>query len=184
MAKTWQSVFCGKRSALALCIALAALGGRFFLHQADAQTTPPTASAKPAETLAARAPSSPSTAASVRIELTTSPPVIATVTWGRTKLGRITPREPLVIVRDRDSGPLDVVVRAKGFLPVQTRAHTFEDTRLVVKLTRPSQMSTLVGYRIPLDAGAPLDESAVSDGGVIEPAPAADAPSVPPSAAP
>jgi hypothetical protein len=85
------------------------------------------------------------------------PPANAAVFWGKTRLGRIKPQRPLVVVRPRDSGPLDVVIRAEGFLPVQTRAHTFGDTRLAVKLTRVEEKSTLFGYRAPLDdAGVPL----------------------------
>jgi hypothetical protein len=97
------------------------------------------------------------------ITFQTMPPANATVFWGNTKLGRIKPQRPLVVVRPRDSGPLDVMIRAPGFLPVQTRAHTFGDTRLAVKLTRVEEKSTLFGYRAPLDdAGVPL----VPDGGV------------------
>ena len=93
----------------------------------------------------------------------TVPPANATVLWGNTRLGRIKPQRPLVVVRPRDSGPLDVTIRAPGFLPVQTRAQTFGDTRLAVKLTRVDQKATLFGYRVPLDdAGVPL----VTDGGV------------------
>jgi hypothetical protein len=96
------------------------------------------------------------------------PPANASVVWGNTRLGRIKPQRPLVVVRPRDSGPLDVVIRAPGFLPVQTRAHTFGDTRLVVKLTRVDQKSTLFGYRAPLDdAGVPI-VPLVPDGGVPE----------------
>jgi hypothetical protein len=98
----------------------------------------------------------------VQITVVTMPAVSATVTWGRTRLGRTTSRAPLVFARPRDSGPLDLMVRAPGFLPVQTRAHTFEDTKLMVKLTRPDQKSTLLGYRAPLDAGL-FDE----DGGML-----------------
>jgi hypothetical protein len=90
------------------------------------------------------------------------PPTKASVSWGSALLGRTSAAAPLVVTRPRDSGSLDVVVRAQGFLPVQTRAHTFEDTTVQVKLTRPSQQSTLVGYRQPLDAGVPL----APDGGV------------------
>jgi hypothetical protein len=60
-----------------------------------------------------------------------------------------------VIERPRDTGPLDVMVRAAGYLPVQTRAHTFGDQRIVVKLTKPDQTQTLLGYKAPLDAGPP-----------------------------
>jgi len=100
----------------------------------------------------------------VWIQFTTTPPVAAVVLWGKTRLGLIKPRKPLVVVRPRDSGPLDVSVRARGYLPVQTRAHTFSDSRMMVKMTPESQKSTLLGYRAPLDAGAPLGP----DGGVPE----------------
>lgn len=100
----------------------------------------------------------------VTIVFATVPPANATVTWGKVKLGRIKPRQPLVLTRPRDSGPLDVVVRAPGYLPVQTRAHTFSDLRVHVKLTPLSQKATLLGYRAPLDAGMGL-----GDGGVPEP---------------
>src|SRR5688500_15734287 len=104
---------------------------------------------------AAAVPASDPTKATIIFQ--TVPPAHATVLWGNTRLGRIKPQRPLVVVRPRDSGPLDVMIRAPGFLPVQTRAHTFGDTRLVVKLTRDDQKSTLFGYRVPLDdAGVPL----------------------------
>ena len=81
----------------------------------------------------------------------TMPPATAMVTWGRKKLGKITPGKPLVVVRPRDSGPLDVVVRAEGFLAVQTRAHTFSDNRVLVKLTPLENISELLGYRAPVE---------------------------------
>jgi hypothetical protein len=84
----------------------------------------------------------------------------ATVSWGKKKLGKIEPGKPLVVVRPRDSGPLDVTVSAQGFLPVHTRAYTFNDGKVLVKLTPPDQINTLLGYRVPVDAGIPvsLDE--------------------------
>ena len=146
------------------------------LQRSDAQATPPAPAPTPARaaesapasappTSAAPSATAASTAASanVRIELTTTPPLHASVSWGNTRLGRITPQEPLVIERPRDSGPLDVIVRAVGFLPVHTRAHTFADNKLQVKMTRPDQKSSLLGYRAPIDAGTPMpEEDAVS----------------------
>jgi len=88
------------------------------------------------------------------IVFSTDPSVRAYVTWGKTLLGIIPRDETLVIVRPRDSGPLDVMVRAKGFLPVQTRAYTFSDQNVIVKLTPEKNKSDLLGYRVPLDAGA------------------------------
>ena len=123
--------------------------------------TPPSAAGSPAATAPAAAPASAGAPApppeppkdTARIVFTTVPLTNATVTWGKTRLGVISPSQSLVIVRPRDSGPLDVMVRAPGYLPVQTRAHTFADTRIVVKLTKPDQTQTLVGYRAPIDAG-------------------------------
>ncbi|MET0342359.1 MAG: hypothetical protein ABW252_15250 [Polyangiales bacterium] len=97
--------------------------------------------------------------ANVTFNVTPSVPE-AWVSWGKKKLGRIIPRTPLVVTRPRDSGPLDVVVRAEGFFPVHTRAHTFSDNKVTVKLTPLDQSSTLLGYRVPLDAGT---EGAIDD---------------------
>ncbi len=120
------------------------------------------------------------------ITIWTVPYTTATVFWGKKLLGKIVPGKPLVVQRPRDSGPLDLMVRAGGYLSVQTRAHTFNDSRLVVKLTRPDKKNELVGYRIPLDGGL---EGGVPDGGVARDAmlpgfptsPSSFQPSVPPS---
>jgi hypothetical protein len=100
----------------------------------------------------------------VRIIIQTVPPRRARVKWGRKSLGVIPTPSALVVVRPRDSGPLDLVIRATGFLPVHTRAYTFTDSRVAVKLTPLSDKSKLFGYR---------EEPAPSpDGGVpAEPAP-------------
>jgi hypothetical protein len=144
-----------RRALLALTGAALLLLG--LLWRSDAWATPPAPGA-------AAPPASDPTKATIIFQ--TFPPAHATVLWGNTRLGRIKPQRPLVVVRPRDSGPLDVVIRAPGFLPVQTRAHTFGDTRLSVKLTRVDEKSTLFGYRVPLDdAGVPL-VPLVPDGGV------------------
>jgi hypothetical protein len=83
----------------------------------------------------------------------TVPYVTSVVTWGKKPLGKILPGKPLVVTRPRDSGPLDVMIRSSGYLSVQTRAHTFSDSRVVVKLTPISKKNELLGYRVPLDAG-------------------------------
>lgn len=94
----------------------------------------------------------------VRIVFTVLPSTKkATVSWGKKKLGVIAPHAPLIVQRPRDSGPLDVVVRAEGCVPVQTRAYTFEDSKVAVKVTPNDQKNTLLGYReeIPEDGGVP-----------------------------
>jgi hypothetical protein len=166
------------------------------LRKSDASATPPAAPPPPAATATPPAPApvppGPSAAAAAtanatapsgtesvptesattaRITFTTVPAVAATVTWGRKLLGKIGPRQALVVVRPRDSGPLDVVVKAYGYMPVTTRAHTFADSRVVVKLTPPDQKTTLIGYRAPLDAGVELGSDGLPiDGGVLPPA--------------
>ena len=155
-----------RRALLALTVAALLLLGS--LWRSDAWATPPAPGAAAPQGIAGAAGAGASAAPAgdptkATIIFQTVPPANAIVLWGNTRLGRIKPQRPLVVVRPRDSGPLDVMIRAPGFLPVQTRAHTFGDTRLVVKLTRVEEKSTLFGYRAPLDdAGVPL----VADGGV------------------
>ena len=84
---------------------------------------------------------------SVRIFIQTVPPRKALVKWGGKALGTIPVPRALVVERPRDSGPLDLVIRAAGFLPVHTRAYTFSDSRVAVKITPPSEKSKLFGYR-------------------------------------
>jgi hypothetical protein len=140
-----------------VCGALLACGvflcGVDFLEAAEPATTPAAAADGGAPGAAeAAAPLSKK----VRITFTVLPPKEkAMVFWGRRRLGPIAPHQPLIVERPRDSGPLDVIVRAQGFLPVQTRAYTFADSKVAVKLTPPDQKKTLLGYReAPPDAGA------------------------------
>jgi hypothetical protein len=99
----------------------------------------------------------------VRITIQTVPPRKAMVKWGRKSLGMIPVPHPLVVERPRDSGPLDLVIRASGYLPVHTRAYTFSDSRVAVKLTPPEEKNKLFGYReepAPSpDAGVPAPTS-------------------------
>jgi hypothetical protein len=101
----------------------------------------------------------------VRITFTTVPSRPAMVYWGKKRLGVIAPHAPLVVQRPRDSGPLDVVVRSSGYLSVQTRAYTFGDSKIGVKLTAPDQKKTLLGYReAPPEEAAPLPGTAENNG--------------------
>ena len=94
----------------------------------------------------------------------------ATVFWGKKKLGAIAPHAPLIVQRPRDSGPLDVVVRADGCVPVQTRAYTFEDSKVAVKVTPNDEKNTLLGYREEIPAGDGGMPASNPDGGVRWPA--------------
>jgi hypothetical protein len=113
---------------------------------------PATTSAEPTTPQVPSAPDSPN----VTIVINVVPARGASVFWGKTRLGVIKPRGSLVVQRPRDSGPLDLIIRADGCLPVHTRAYTFNDYRLSVRVTPVDQKSTLLGYREelpPADAG-------------------------------
>jgi hypothetical protein len=107
--------------------------------------------------------------ATVRILFQTVPPERAVVLWGRKPIGYIRGlRRSLVVERPRDSGPLDVVIRAEGYLPVHTRAYTFTDSKLYVRLTRVTEKRKLLGFREELpDRGAP--DGAAADGPIAAP---------------
>lgn len=138
-------------AALGLALTLFGCGASRAADGAPPVSAPPGSSAG--------APASPGGAApvpaappadTVHIVLTVLPTTAkAKVMWGKKLLGVIEKRKPLVIVRPRDSGPLDVLVRADGFLPVQTRLYTFADSKVGVKLTPPEEQKTLLGYREP-----------------------------------
>jgi hypothetical protein len=92
----------------------------------------------------------------VKVTFRTFPPRRASVMWGNKRLGFTDRGKPLVVERVRDSGPLDVVVRAQGYLPVHARAYTFNDAFVDVKITPVEKKDTIYGYQQPLtDAGVP-----------------------------
>ena len=141
----------------ALAIALVAMPLAVVAVADDAGAPVPTAPA------AAPKPPSPN----VRIVFTVLPSTKkATVFWGKKKLGVIAQHAPLIVQRPRDSGPLDVVVRADGCVPVQTRAYTFEDSKVAVKVTPIDQKNTLLGYREEIPAGDGGVPASNPDGGV------------------
>lgn len=92
----------------------------------------------------------------VKLTFRTFPPRRASVSWGTKRLGWTDRGKPLVVERPRDSGPLDVIVRAQDYLPVHARAYTFDDAFVDVRITPVEKKDTVYGYQQPLtDAGAP-----------------------------
>lgn len=119
----------------------------------------PSSKALPASKAELEAPKAPvELSPTVKVTLKASPKVPARVRMGGKRLGTIQPGRTLVIERPRDSGPLDLLVRSQGFIPVHTRAYTFEDSVMTIKLTLKEEEESLYGYRKPLpppDAGVP-----------------------------
>jgi hypothetical protein len=86
----------------------------------------------------------------VKLKLVISPAVRATVHWGRKRLAETRPGEMTVdLERPRGSGPIDLVVRADGYLPHHVRLFTDRNDRLSVRLTRPEEARGLLGYKPP-----------------------------------
>ena len=67
----------------------------------------------------------------------------AHVIWGRKDFGVA----PLEIERPRNSGPLDLVVVAPGYLPLHARAFTDRDDVLSLRLYSAAEAPQLLGYR-------------------------------------
>jgi hypothetical protein len=67
----------------------------------------------------------------------------AHVTWGRKDFGVA----PLEIQRPRNSGPLDLIVVAPGYLPLHARALTDRDDVLSLRLYSAAEAPQLLGYR-------------------------------------
>ena len=133
----------------------------FALHAASDGGAP-----LPVDVAAPPAPAGPPSP-NVRIVFTIVPTTKkAMVFWGKKRLGVIAPHAPLIVTRPRDSGPIDVVVKSDGYVTVQTRAYTFADNKVAVKLTKNEEKNTILGYReeLPPDGGAPPGGS--PDGGM------------------
>ena len=121
-------------------------------------------------------PTTAQTASGVQVTPTTQPPAAkplppkikiivrskpekATVFCGKKKLGDT----PVTLERPRDSGPVDLVVRGEGYFPVHTRAYTFRNDVVYVKMTKLDDRMTLFGAKS--DVNEPPPGSGVPDGG-------------------
>jgi hypothetical protein len=156
----------GGRAAIvaAIVAALAGAGAAELTRSAEAaQDVNQAAPARPPSEGTAKARTA---GPNVRLTFKVIPPRRATVSWGKQKLGIIKPGETLVIQRPRDSGPMDLQVRADGCLTVHTRAYTFTDTVIAVKVTEKEEKHTIYGYREELP---PEDGGAPDGGGALRP---------------
>jgi hypothetical protein len=89
----------------------------------------------------------------VKVKVIITPAARGVVHWGRKKVADLQPgRMTLELERPRNTGPLDLLVRADGFLPHHVRVFTDRDDKLSVHLVRPDQAPSLLGYRRPAAA--------------------------------
>jgi len=85
---------------------------------------------------------------SVTLKLSISPPVKAIVTWGAKTVARVAPGTmDADIQRPRGSGPLDLEIKADGYLPYHTRLYADRSDKVSVRLCRNEDASALLGYK-------------------------------------
>lgn len=80
----------------------------------------------------------------VTVKIVVDPPQRAHVFWGVKDLGPA----PLEIRRPRGSGPVDLILRAPGYLTVHTRAFTERDDKLAFKLVPETDAARMFGYHL------------------------------------
>ena len=91
----------------------------------------------------------------VTLTLSINPPGKAVVMWGSKQVARIAPDKPTVeLQRPRNTGPLDLEIRADGFLPHHTRLYSDRNDKVSVHLVRPADASSLLGFRSSVAAAA------------------------------
>jgi hypothetical protein len=81
----------------------------------------------------------------ITVRLLVDPPKRAHVFWGQKDLGTA----PIEIQRPRGSGPLDLLLRAPGYLTFHTRAFTDRDDKVTIHLVPESEAPRMFGYRGP-----------------------------------
>jgi hypothetical protein len=85
---------------------------------------------------------------SVTLKLIVSPPVKAIVTWGAKTVAKLAPGAmDAEIQRPRGSGPLDLDVRADGYLPYHTRLYADRSDKVSLRLCRNEDAPGLFGYK-------------------------------------
>jgi hypothetical protein len=118
-------------------------------------TAPVTESAKAEDDLQSEEREANPLSETVTLTLSISPPVKALVMWGSKQLARVAPdKSTIELQRPRSSGPLDLDIRAEGFLPHHTRLYTDRNDKVNVHLVREAEAPSLLGYRAPAAAPA------------------------------
>ena len=85
---------------------------------------------------------------SVTLKLSVTPRVNAQVNWGAKVLAHLEPgKMDAEISRPRGSGPVDLEIKAEGYLPYHTRLYADRNDRLNVRLYRAEEAPALFGYK-------------------------------------
>lgn len=95
----------------------------------------------------------------VNLKLSVTPQVKAMVTWGAKQVARLSPGSmDTEISRPRGSGPVDLEIRAEGFMPHHTRLYADRNDKTNVRLYRPEEAPGLLGYKRPVEKDTPPAE--------------------------
>ena len=95
----------------------------------------------------------------VNLKLSVTPPVKALVTWGAKQVAHLAPGTmETELSRPRGSGPVDLEIKAEGFMPYHTRLYADRNDRINVRLYRLEEASGLLGYKRSVEKDAPSAE--------------------------
>jgi hypothetical protein len=84
----------------------------------------------------------------VTLKLSVTPQVKAMVTWGAKQIARLSPGTmDTEISRPRGSGPVDLEIKAEGFMPYHTRLYADRSDKIGVRLYRLEEAPGLLGYK-------------------------------------
>jgi hypothetical protein len=84
----------------------------------------------------------------VTLKLSVTPQVKAQVTWGAKQIARLAPGSmDTEISRPRGSGPVDLEIKAEGFMPYHTRLYADRSDKVGVHLYRVEEAPGLLGYK-------------------------------------
>jgi hypothetical protein len=84
----------------------------------------------------------------VTLHLSLSPPVKAVAMWGQKQVAKFSPGNmDAELTRPRGGGPLDLEIRADGYLPHHTRLYADRNDKVSVRLYRVEEAPGLLGYK-------------------------------------
>jgi hypothetical protein len=84
----------------------------------------------------------------VTLKLSVTPQVKALVTWGAKQVARLSPGSmDAEISRPRGSGPVDLEIKAEGFMPSHTRLYADRNDKIGVRLYRVEEAPGIFGYK-------------------------------------
>ncbi len=85
---------------------------------------------------------------SVMLKLTVTPQVKALVMWGGKQMAKLGPGSmDTEIVRPRGSGPVDLEIKAEGYMPLHTRLYSDRNDKVAARLYRPEEAPGLLGFK-------------------------------------